>query len=148
MDRLEPDVEGAGVKKADLIIEAVFEDIKVKQEGLSVIEPQLKPEAILATNTSSLSLDELSSVLQNPERLVAIHFFDPVAKLPLAVNSNPGFLVNRALMACLLEANRCLDDGFSMKQIDKAATDFGMPIGPIELADRIGLDICLSVLNI
>ncbi|ACJ20446.1 3-hydroxyacyl-CoA dehydrogenase NAD-binding domain-containing protein [Coxiella burnetii] len=174
MDRLEPNVEGTGVKKADLIIEAVFEDIKVKQEVLSAIEPQLKPEAILATNTSSLSLDELSSVLKNPERLVAIHFFNPVAKLPLvevassqqtsadiaekalafvgaidklplAVSSSPGFLVNRALMAYLLEANRCLDEGFSMEQIDKAATDFGMPIGPIELADRIGLDICLSV---
>ena len=74
----------------------------------------------------------------------ALAFVGAVDKLPLAVNSSPGFLVNRALIAYLLEANRCLEDGFSMEQIDKVATDFGMPMGPIELADRIGLDICLS----
>lgn len=175
MDCLEPDVRGAGVKKADLIIESVFEDLKIKQHVLESIEPQLKSDAILITNTSSLPLDELGSVLKNPERLVAMHYFNPVVKfrlvevarpqkatvsiaekalafvlgigkLPLMLSSsNSGFLVNRVIIAYLSEATHCLTEGMSKEQIDKAATDFGMPVGPIELADRVGLDICLSV---
>lgn len=176
MDRLEPDVEGAGVGKADLVIEAIFEDLKVKQELFKQIEPRLKPDAIIATNTSSIPLGEINTVLKNPAHLVGIHFFNPVAKMPLvevvhgkktskeiiqkalafvgkigkfplAVASSPGFLVNRVLMPYLLEAMVLLQENVSPHAIDKAATDFGMPMGPIQLADTVGLDVCLSVAN-
>lgn len=174
MDRLEPDVDGIGIEKADLVIEAIFEDLKVKQELFKKIESRLKPDAILATNTSSIPLDEINTVLKNPERLVGIHFFNPVAKMPLvevvygkktakeitekalafvgklgkfplAVTSSPGFLVNRVLMPYLLEAMVLLEENNSPQAIDKAATDFGMPMGPVRLADTVGLDVCLSV---
>lgn len=177
MDRLIPDVVGNGVKQADVVIEAVSENKKLKQQIYRNIEPHLKPNAILATNTSSLPLDDLNQVLKQPERLVGIHFFNPVAmmqlvevvkgektgdevyktaeafvgkigKLPLPVKSSPGFLVNRVLMPYLLESVRLLEEGVSGPEIDKAAVDFGMPMGPIELADTVGLDVCLSVAEI
>ncbi|MES2217015.1 MAG: 3-hydroxyacyl-CoA dehydrogenase NAD-binding domain-containing protein [Pseudomonadota bacterium] len=174
MDRLIPDTQGFGVAKADVIIEAIFEDLKTKQDLFKQLETQAKPNAILATNTSSIPLDEINKVLQNPGRLVGIHFFNPVAKmllvevvkgertdakvlknafsfvgqlerLPLPVKSSPGFLVNRVLMPYLLEAMNMLDEGIPAAAIDKSMTDFGMPMGPITLADTVGLDICLSV---
>ncbi len=174
MDRLIPDVQGNGIPKADIIIEAIFEDLKVKQDLFKTLEAQAKPQAILATNTSSIPLDEISSVLQTPERLVGIHYFNPVAKmqlvevvkanrtdplvvekamsfvrridrLPLQVKSSPGFLVNRILMPYLLEAMTMLDEGIPAATIDKAMVDFGMPMGPVALADTVGLDVCLSV---
>ncbi len=174
MDRLTPDVQGYGVAKADLIIEAVFEDLAVKQELFKFLEGQAKPDAILATNTSSIPLDDINSVLQRPERLVGIHYFNPVSKmqlvevvkgdrtdplvvekavsfvrtidrLPLQVKSSPGFLVNRILMPYLLEAVMMLDEGIPAITIDKAMVDFGMPMGPIALADAVGLEVCLSV---
>ncbi len=177
MDRLQPDVDGYGIQKADVVIEAIFENLKVKQELLQKIEPQLKPGAILASNTSSIPLDEMGTVLKKPERLVGIHFFNPVAKmqlvevvhgkntsvdvvnqaltfvgkisrLPLPVTATPGFLVNRVLMPYLLEAMAIYEEGVSASAIDKAALDFGMPMGPIALADTVGLDICLSVAKI
>lgn len=176
-DRLIPDHQGLGVKNADVVIEAIIENKEAKQALFSQIEPLLKPETILATNTSSIPLDELSETLQQPDRLVGIHFFNPVAKmqlveivegnntseenknkaakfcrcidrLPLPVKSAPGFLVNRILMPYLMEAVILLDEGVPAKVIDKAATDFGMPMGPILLADTVGLDICLSVAEI
>lgn len=176
MDRLTPDVQGYGIPKADIIIEAVFEDLAVKQSLFKSLESQVKPQAILATNTSSIPLDDISSVLQTPERLVGIHYFNPVAKmqlveivkanrtdplvvekaisfvrkidrLPLLVKSSPGFLVNRILMPYLLEAVSMLDEGIPAGAIDKAMTDFGMPMGPVALADAVGLDVCLSVAN-
>jgi 3-hydroxyacyl-CoA dehydrogenase/enoyl-CoA hydratase/3-hydroxybutyryl-CoA epimerase len=174
MDRLSPDVQGFGVARADVIIEAIFEDLKTKQDLFKKLETQAKPTAILATNTSSIPLDEINSVLQTPERLVGIHFFNPVAqmqlveivkgdrtdpsvvdkatafvrkldRLPLPVKSSPGFLVNRILMPYLLEAVTLMDEGIPAVAIDKAMTDFGMPMGPITLADTVGLDVCLSV---
>ncbi len=176
MDRLIPDVEGYGIPKADIIIEAVFEDLAVKQALFKTLESKVKPQAILATNTSSIPLDDISSVLQTPERLVGIHYFNPVAKmqlvevvkanrtdplvvekaisfvrkidrLPLQVKSSPGFLVNRILMPYLLEAVAMLDEGIPAGAIDKAMIDFGMPMGPIALSDTVGLDVCLSVAN-
>jgi len=176
-DRLIPDHKGLGVKNADVIIEAIIENKQAKQELFSQIEPLLKPEAILASNTSSIPLDELSETLKQPDRLVGIHFFNPVAKmqlveivegnntsqenknkaakfcrcidrLPLPVKSSPGFLVNRILMPYLMEAVNLLEEGVPGQVIDKAATDFGMPMGPIFLADTVGLDICLSVAEI
>lgn len=177
MDRLVPDTKGIGVLKADLIIEAIFEDKDVKQSLYKDIEPIMKDGAILATNTSSIPLEELATCLEAPERLVGIHFFNPVAlmplveivrgdntsddtmkkslafgrlidKLPLPVKSTPGFLVNRILMPYLLEAVEMVGEGIAPEMVDKAALKFGMPMGPIELADTVGLDVCKSVATI
>lgn len=174
MDRLIPDPRGNGVRRADIIIEAIFEDTEVKRALFKSVEAVAKPDAIIATNTSSIPLDEINTVLAKPERLVGLHFFNPVAmmplveivqskttdteiaqkaaaftksikKLPLPVTSTPGFLVNRILMPYLMEAVILAGEGVPLEVIDKAATDFGMPMGPIELADTVGLDICLHV---
>ena len=171
-DLLIPDIKGLGLKKADLIIEAVFEDLKVKQEIFKNAEKNAKPDAILATNTSSIPLDEINTILKKPERLVGIHFFNPVpkmqlvvhgaktsqdivdnatgfvnqiGKLPLPVKSEPGFLVNRVLLPYLMEAMQLLEEGVPGASLDKAMLEFGMPMGPVELADVVGLDVCLSV---
>jgi 3-hydroxyacyl-CoA dehydrogenase/enoyl-CoA hydratase/3-hydroxybutyryl-CoA epimerase len=173
-DRLIADPDGVGVKKADLIIEAIFENLEAKQTLFKKLEAQAKPTAILASNTSSIPLDEINTVLKSPERLIGIHFFNPVSKMPLVevvkgnktdeaiikqalkfvvslgkfplpVKSSPGFLVNRLLLPYMMEAMLMLDEGIPAKVIDQAALDFGMPMGPIELGDTVGLDICLSV---
>jgi len=177
MDRLMPDHRGIGVERADIVIEAIFEDAEVKRSLYKDIEPRMKSDAILATNTSSIPLEELSSALSSPERLVGLHFFNPVAmmqlvevvngqstsaevlthamtftrqidRLPLPVTSTPGFLVNRILMPYLMEAVLLEAEGIPPAIIDKAATDFGMPMGPVQLADTVGLDICLHVAEI
>ena len=174
LDRLIPDLKGEGAASADLIIEAVPENLGLKQKVFAGIEPKMKPGAILATNTSSIPLEQLREGLQRPQRLVGIHFFNPVSRmqlvevvshdkvaddvladaraflgridrLPAPVKSSPGFLVNRALTPYMLEAMVMLDEGIKKEAIDKAAEDFGMPMGPIELADQVGLDICLHV---
>ncbi len=174
LDRLIPDVNGEGVASADVVIEAIFEDIEAKHAIYKDVEPRMKPGAVLATNTSSIPLETLATALKKPNRLVGVHFFNPVAmmplveivqtastseetvqhaiaftqhigKLPLPVKSSPGFLVNRILMPYLVEAFTLYDEGVAPEAIDKAATDFGMPMGPIELADTVGLDICQSV---
>jgi 3-hydroxyacyl-CoA dehydrogenase/enoyl-CoA hydratase/3-hydroxybutyryl-CoA epimerase len=174
LDRFIPDCNGYGVGKADIIIEAIFEDKDAKQAIYADIEPRMKEGAILATNTSSIPLELLAETLQDPKRLIGIHFFNPVAmmplveivkteltskktlqqaiaftlhigKLPLPVKSSPGFLVNRILMPYLVEAVTLYDEGISPEAIDKAALDFGMPMGPVELADTVGIDICYSV---
>ncbi len=177
MDRITPDINGLGIKHADVVIEAIFENLEAKQSLYKVIEPQLKPGALLATNTSSIPIETLSEALSEPSRLVGIHFFNPVSKmqlveivsgsttsseeaakataftrhinrLPLPVKSSPGFLVNRVLMPYLVEAVVLEAEGIAPQVIDQAAVDFGMPMGPIELADTVGLDICLSVAEI
>ncbi|MBL1277144.1 MAG: enoyl-CoA hydratase/isomerase family protein [Ectothiorhodospiraceae bacterium] len=174
LDRLTPDINGLGVAQADVVIEAIFEDIDAKQALYREVEPKMKAGALLATNTSSIPLDTLSDCLSDPSRLVGIHFFNPVAmmqlveivtaentspevaakaaaftrhidRLPLPVTSTPGFLVNRVLMPYLLEAVVIESEGISAKAIDQVALDFGMPMGPIALADTVGLDICLAV---
>lgn len=177
MDRLMPDHKAQGVERADVIIEAIFEDGDIKRSLYKDIEPRMKPDAILATNTSSIPLEELAPVLTRPERLVGLHFFNPVAKmmlveivngaatapevsshamifarqidrLPLPVSSTPGFLINRILMPYLMEAVELVQEGVPPILIDKAATAFGMPMGPVELGDTVGLDICLHVARI
>ncbi len=174
MDRLIPDPNGYGIRHADLAIEAIFEDLEAKQELFRDLERQLRPDAIMATNTSSIPLEQIAEALQRPQRLIGLHFFNPVAKmqlvevvkgevtdpvliergaafarqidrLPLPVRSSPGFLVNRILMPYLLEAMSLLEEGVPAPAVDRAAVDFGMPMGPIELADTVGLDICLAV---
>jgi len=173
MDRLIPDPEGSGVAHADVVIEAIFENLEAKHALLRALEPRLKPGAVLATNTSSLRLENLRTVLAEPARLVGIHFFNPVAKmplvevvaaagadeamvkraaifvrkidkLPLPVKSTPGFLVNAVLAPYLHEAMRCVDEGIAPETVDEAALAFGMPMGPIELIDTVGLDIALA----
>lgn len=174
LDRLMPDLQGEGVRNADLIIEAVPEKLELKQKVYASLEPRMKSGAILATNTSSIPLQDLRTTLQRPERLLGLHFFNPVSRLqlvevvshdgndeallqearafvgaidrlPLPVKSSPGFLVNRALTPYMLEAMVMLDDKIDQRLIDAAAEKFGMPMGPIELADQVGLDICLDV---
>jgi 3-hydroxyacyl-CoA dehydrogenase/enoyl-CoA hydratase/3-hydroxybutyryl-CoA epimerase len=174
LDRLTADMKGHGLAKADVIIEAIFEDAEVKRALFKDIEPKLKKTAIIATNTSSIPLEQLTESLKKPDRLIGLHFFNPVAKmplveivigektskkaqqvaitltkkikkLPLPVTSTPGFLVNRILMPYLTEAVTLFEEGVPIAVIDKIALEFGMPMGPIELADTVGLDICLKV---
>jgi len=172
--RLAPDLSGCGVEGADIIIEAISENIEAKRALFRALEPRLKPGAVLATNTSSLMLETLSQGLAEPGRLVGLHFFNPVSqmplveiisgeqtraetrnaalaftraidKLPLPCRSAPGFLVNRVLMPYLTEAMHLAQEGVPLAEIDRVAEGFGMPIGPIELADTVGLDVCLHV---
>lgn len=174
MDRLFPDPKGIDVEKADVVIEAIFENVAAKQSLFRELEQRVRPDTLLATNTSSIPLQVIGEQLERPKRLVGLHFFNPVAKmqlvevvrtdstdpamfekavaftlllkrLPLPVQSAPGFLVNRILMPYLLEAVLLEEEGVPAAVIDRAATAFGMPIGPIELADTVGLDICRSV---
>jgi 3-hydroxyacyl-CoA dehydrogenase/enoyl-CoA hydratase/3-hydroxybutyryl-CoA epimerase len=174
LDRLIPDMQAEGVRNADLIIEAVPEKLELKQKVYAGLEPKMKQGAILATNTSSIPLQDLRTTLQKPERLLGLHFFNPVSRLqlvevvshdgtdaqllreaiafvgaidrlPLPVKSSPGFLVNRALTPYMLEAMVMLDEKVDKTVIDAAAKKFGMPMGPIELVDQVGLDICLDV---
>jgi 3-hydroxyacyl-CoA dehydrogenase/enoyl-CoA hydratase/3-hydroxybutyryl-CoA epimerase len=174
LDRLIPDRNGEGVRSADLVIEAVPETLELKRKVYAATEPKMKPGAILATNTSSIPLEELRAQLQRPDHLVGLHFFNPVSRmqlvevvshdqaapdvlararaflgridrLPASVKSAPGFLVNRALTPYMLEAVVMLAEGTRRETIDAAALSFGMPMGPIELADQVGLDICLHV---
>src|SRR5689334_1281744 len=174
LDRLAPDVAGDGVARADVIIEAIFENLETKRSVFKALEARARPDALLATNTSSIPLEDIAAELEDPTRLIGLHFFNPVArmmlveivvgsatraelvpraaafvrqidKLPLPVKSAPGFLVNRVLAPYLNEAMRCVDEGVSPETIDQAAVGFGMPMGPVELADTVGLDICLEV---
>ena len=173
-DRLVPDVAGHGVARADVIIEAIFENVDAKRALFAEVERNARPDAILATNTSSIPLEQIASALRAPERLVGIHFFNPVArlmlvevvhgaqtdrriassaaafvrqidKLPLPVKSAPGFLVNRILAPYMMAAFRAVDEGIAPEVVDEAALAFGMPMGPIELADTVGLDIAVAV---
>ena len=173
-DRLIPDVAGNGVARADVIIEAIFENLEAKQQLFTSLEAKAKSTALLATNTSSIPLEEIAAPMRDPGRLIGLHFFNPVArmmlveivvgastraelipsasaftrqidKLPLPVKSAPGFLVNRILAPYLMEAMRCVDEGMTPETVDEAALAFGMPVGPIELADTVGLDICMAV---
>ncbi len=173
-DRLIPDVVGAGVARADVIVEAIFENLEAKRSLFAALEAKAKPTAILATNTSSIPLEDIATGMRDPSRLVGVHFFNPVPqmmlveivvgaktraelvpeasafirqidKLPLPVKSAPGFLVNRVLAPYLMAAMRCVDEGIAPETIDEAALAFGMPMGPIELADTVGLDICVAV---
>ncbi|HEX2239471.1 MAG TPA: 3-hydroxyacyl-CoA dehydrogenase NAD-binding domain-containing protein [Gammaproteobacteria bacterium] len=174
MDRLIPDQKGLGLRHANVIIEAIFENLEAKQALFRAIEPHMKSDALLATNTSSLPIERLAAGLNDPGRLVGLHFFNPVAqmplievvrsthshdamvaaalgfvrridKLPLETKSSPGFLVNRVLAPYLLEAIKMVDDGIPISVIDQAIKDFGMLMGPLEMADIVGLDIALSV---
>ena len=162
--------ESSDLAAADIIIEAVFETIPVKRAVLAEIENNCTPEAIIATNTSTLSLDDLAAEMTHPERLVGLHFFNPaqvmplvevirtqttsaktiatalqltkqIRKTPVLVNNREGFLVNRIFIPYLKEAFYLLEDGADPREIDTAAVDFGFPMGPLTLIDMAGLDI-------
>lgn len=168
--RLSADLSGGGIEQADVVIEAIVENLQAKRELYALIEPRLKAQSLLATNTSSLALEQLAHGLAVPSRLVGMHFFNPVAqmplveivhsqgtdpqavrsclafarkldKLPLPCRSAPGFVVNRVLMPYLQEALLAAEEGVAPAAIDEAAVRFGMPMGPIELADVVGLDV-------
>ena len=168
------DPEGKNIGRVDVVIEAVVEKLEIKQQIFRSIEPKLKPGAVMATNTSSIMIEDIAAGLADPGRLIGIHFFNPVAQLPLVevvrgaqsreeevtkgaafvaaidkfpliVKSVPGFLVNRVLAPYLMGAMKRLEAGEEKERIDEAARTFGMPMGPIELADSVGLDVCAHV---
>lgn len=167
-------LEPTGFGQVDLVIEAVVEDMKIKQAVLKEIEPHLREDAIFATNTSSLSIDELASASARPENVAGLHFFNPVhrmplvevirgektsestmlrleklsrelGKFPLRVANAPGFLVNRLLLPYLNEAAYLFEEGYRMEAIDDHARSFGLPMGPFELMDEVGLDVGAKV---
>jgi 3-hydroxyacyl-CoA dehydrogenase/enoyl-CoA hydratase/3-hydroxybutyryl-CoA epimerase len=173
-ERLQADVQGAGAEKADLVIEAIYEDLEAKQALYSELQAKMKPGALLATNTSSIRLEELREGLEEPRRFIGLHFFNPVAqlplvevircddtadaalntgfafvkrigKLPLECRSSPGFVVNRILAPYMAEAMELAEAGVPLDVIDRAAVDFGMPMGPVELVDSVGIDVALHV---
>ena len=172
--RLRGDLAGDGVVEADLVIEAIIEDPGAKRELYAQVEPRMKHDALLTTNTSSIPLDALRDQVRRPAQFAGLHYFNPVAmmplveivqhdgmgpdtgqrlaafckaidKLPVTVAGTPGFLVNRVLFPYLLEAATAFAEGIPGAAIDKAAVKFGMPIGPIELIDTVGLDVAAGV---
>ncbi|MEC9368662.1 MAG: 3-hydroxyacyl-CoA dehydrogenase NAD-binding domain-containing protein [Pseudomonadota bacterium] len=174
MARLLPDVDGTHVARADVVIEAIVEKLEIKQKVFKSLENRLKPGAVLATNTSSLAIADIAAPLADPARLIGLHFFNPVASLPLVevvrgaksreeevrkgcafvtaikkfpliCKDGPGFLVNRVLVPYMAEAVRRYQQGEPREKVDQAALKFGMPMGPLELADVVGLDISATV---
>jgi 3-hydroxyacyl-CoA dehydrogenase/enoyl-CoA hydratase/3-hydroxybutyryl-CoA epimerase len=174
MARLIADPRGERIGRADVVIEAIVERLEIKQNLFKSIEDKLKPGAVLATNTSSIMIEEIAKPLADPGRLIGIHFFNPVAqmplveiikgtgtreeevqkgcafvtaidKFPLIARSSPGFVVNRVLGPYMLAALQRVERGEVKEKIDEAARAFGMPMGPVELADTVGLDVCASV---
>ncbi|MDX2155188.1 MAG: 3-hydroxyacyl-CoA dehydrogenase NAD-binding domain-containing protein [Hyphomicrobiaceae bacterium] len=172
--RLVADPQGDMIGRADVVIEAIVERLEVKQSLFKGLEARLKPGAVMATNTSSIMIEDIASALADPGRLIGIHFFNPVAqmplvevirgvasreeearkgcafvtaidKFPLIVKSCPGFLVNRVLAPYMMSAMARLEQGEAPERVDEAARAFGMPMGPIELADTVGLDVCAYV---
>jgi 3-hydroxyacyl-CoA dehydrogenase/enoyl-CoA hydratase/3-hydroxybutyryl-CoA epimerase len=172
--RLVADVEGAGVARADLVIEAIFENLEAKRALYARLEEAMKPEALLVSNTSSIPLTELRANLKRQSNFAGLHYFNPVAlmplveivrhdfmapdverrlaafcraidKLPVPVAGTPGFLVNRILAPYMQEAIVAYGEGIPGKVIDDTALKFGMPMGPIELVDTVGLDVAASV---
>jgi 3-hydroxyacyl-CoA dehydrogenase/enoyl-CoA hydratase/3-hydroxybutyryl-CoA epimerase len=177
MARILPGMELTGVRRADFALEAVVEKLDVKRRVFGELEVRLKPDAILATNTSSLSVTDLAAGLARPERFCGFHFFNPVHRMPLVevvrgrktsdativtavgfarrlgktpvvVKDSPGFVVNRILMPYLREAMHLLEDGYPLLEIDAAMREFGMPMGPFEVLDEVGLDVAKNAAEV
>jgi 3-hydroxyacyl-CoA dehydrogenase/enoyl-CoA hydratase/3-hydroxybutyryl-CoA epimerase len=177
LGRIEPTLDFTGLTRADLVLEAVVEDLPVKQSLLRDLEAQVPEHCVLATNTSSLSVRAMAKGLKNPGRVVGMHFFNPATKMPLVevirtdgsdpaavetvialarrlgktpvlVADAPGFLVNRVLMPYLVEAIGLVERGQPIRAVDRALRDFGMPLGPLELLDEIGLDVARKVAHV
>lgn len=174
LSNLKSDPQGRGISQADIVIEAVAENLEIKHAVFKAVEAQAKAGAILATNTSSIMIEDIATCLEHPQRLIGLHFFNPVpvmplveviagkqsdadylqramffsgqlGKMPIAVASEKGFLVNRALLPYLFKAIELMVSGTDADLIDQALLAFGMPMGPIELCDQIGLDVCYDV---
>ncbi len=172
--RLKGDLDGTGVAEADLVIEAIIESPEAKRALYETVEPRLKANALLVTNTSSIPLDELREHIDRPAQFAGLHYFNPVAMMPLVeivqhdrldpaavkrltafckaldkfpvpVAGTPGFLVNRVLFPYMLEAATAYAEGIPGVVIDKAAVAFGMPMGPVELIDTVGMDVAWGV---
>ena len=172
--RLKADLAGEGVAEADLVIEAIIENPQAKRDLYATLEPRMKADALLTTNTSSIPLVELRDHIARPAQFAGLHYFNPVAQMPLVeiirhdgmapeterrlaafckalgkfpvpVAGTPGFLVNRVLFPYMLEAANCYAEGIPGPVIDRAAVKFGMPMGPIELLDTVGLDVASGV---
>jgi len=169
-----PTLDDTGFSRVDLVLEAVVEDLEVKQKVLAAVEQRVGERAVFATNTSSIPISEIAARAVRPERVVGLHFFNPVHRMPLVeviagqrsspeavatvrafalelgktpvlVRDSPGFLVNRILTVYLNEAMRLLAEGVPIEAVDEAMTSFGMPIGPLALLDQVGLDTALHV---
>jgi 3-hydroxyacyl-CoA dehydrogenase/enoyl-CoA hydratase/3-hydroxybutyryl-CoA epimerase len=177
MHRISGCVEYTGFGRLDAVIEAVVEDMEIKKKVLREIEDHVPDDCLICTNTSSLSIDEMATALRRPERFIGLHFFNPVnrmqlvevvackassaeavargaalvkqmGKLPLVVGACPGFLVNRILLPYIVEAARMFEEGVTVEQIDAALERFGMPMGPLALADEVGLDVGVKVAKV
>ncbi|MBN1406618.1 MAG: enoyl-CoA hydratase/isomerase family protein [Calditrichaceae bacterium] len=177
MNRISGTVDYSGFKHCDFVIEAVIEDIEIKKNVLSELEQHINDQTIIATNTSSLNVDDMAEALKIKDRFVGLHFFNPVHRMPLVevvrgkhssdkaiatvfnlskklgktpivVNDSPGFLVNRLLLHYMVEAVSLLESGQSMQTIDSVMRKFGMPMGPIELLDEVGIDVAVKVAKI
>ncbi len=171
---IRPQLGYAGFKRVDLVIEAVLENMDVKKKVFKELENEVDDHCLLTSNTSSLSITEMASVLKKPERFAGLHFFNPVHQMPLVeiirhpkvsnetiqrlvnwvhqvkktpvvVNDGPGFLVNRILMPFINESVFLLSEGVSIDDLDKAVLNFGMPMGPCRLMDEVGLDVLVHV---
>jgi len=163
----------AGFGRADLVVEAVFEDLRVKHEVFRTIEEQVRESCVIASNTSTIPIARIAEAVRHPERIIGMHFFSPVEKMPLleviitemtapevivsavgfgramgktviVVNDGPGFWVNRILAPYLNEAGRMLKEGVAVETIDQVMTQFGFPVGPVTLLDEVGLDVVLK----
>jgi 3-hydroxyacyl-CoA dehydrogenase/enoyl-CoA hydratase/3-hydroxybutyryl-CoA epimerase len=174
MRSIEPTMNFEGMKAADLVIEAVVENMEIKKKVFAELEGHVRKDTLLTSNTSSLSIEEMSKALKDSSRFAGLHFFNPVNKMPLVeiirhekasketidtlvkwtlevkktpivVNDGPGFLVNRILAPYLNEAAFLLEEGITVEALDEAALNFGMPMGPCRLMDEIGLDVCVKV---
>lgn len=175
--RLGPTLALHGLRRCGLVVEAVIENLDLKRRALGEIEPLLPSEAVIASNTSSLSIDSMATSLRHPERLAGWHFFNPVhrmplvevvqgsrtsleavaglvaltkqiGKTPLVVRDRPGFLVNRLLMIYMMEAVRLLEEGAAIEHLDGALRRFGMPMGPVALFDQVGIDVAAKVADV
>jgi 3-hydroxyacyl-CoA dehydrogenase / enoyl-CoA hydratase / 3-hydroxybutyryl-CoA epimerase len=173
-DRILPIYEEVPLRDVDLVIEAAIEELELKQQIFADVESKVPPDIVLASNTSALSIDAIGASLQRPERVVGIHFFNPVhrmqlveivrgtktdaatlnaairfarqiGKLPVLVKDSPGFLVNRILLPYMVEAVRLFAEGYRVENIDHVMLEFGMPMGPLRLADEVGLDVAEHV---
>lgn len=172
-----PTVDSTGLRQVDVVVEAVVEDLEVKRRVLADVEARVGERAVFASNTSSLPISEIASRALRPERVVGLHFFNPVHRMPLVeviagrrsspeavatvhalairlgktpvvVRDSPGFLVNRILMAYLNEALHLLREGVTIESADRAMTTFGMPMGPFTLLDEVGLDTAAHVADV
>lgn len=177
MHKLSSTLDYTGFRQHDIVIEAIIEDMEIKKQAFRELENNVRENTIIASNTSTLSIHEMSSVLKNPDRFIGMHFFNPVnrmplveiipgkntsgqtiattialarrlKKTPLVVKDSPGFLVNRILIPYMIEATLMAQEGIDIERIDAIMEGFGMPMGPFILADEIGLDVCYKVCRI